>query len=73
MNYSIRYTDEFGNDWVRSSFSKDLHKDVLDLFKDQCKVTEVHVEDDGGAYATVANCPTTPNNDMEAQHPQEDK
>ena len=72
MNCSIRYTDEFGNDWVRSSFSEDLHKDVLDLFKDQCKVTEVHVEDDSGAYATVANCPTTPNNDMEAQHLQEE-
>ena len=60
MSYNIAYHDEFDNNYVKSSSRKDLHKDLLNLFKDQFKVIEVY-EDDDGAYATVSNRPTTPN------------
>jgi len=66
MSYNIAYHDEFDNKYVKSSSYEDLHKDLLNLFKDQCKVIEVY-EDDDGAYATVSNRPTTPNNDMECE------
>ena len=66
MSYNIVYHDEFDNNYVKSSSSKDLHKDLLNLFKDHCKVIEVY-EDDDGTYATVSNRPTTPNNDMECE------
>ena len=65
MNCTIVYLDKFCNEYLtKSSSSKNLHEDLLNLFKDQCKVIEVY-EDDDGAYATVSNRPTTPNNDME--------
>ena len=60
MNYKITFSDEFGNIYTQSSSSECLHKDLLNLFKDRCKVIEVYM--DGGAYATVGNRPITPNN-----------
>ena len=66
MNYNIAYYDEFDNEYVKSSSSANFHKDLINLFKDQCKVIEVYRDDDG-TYATVGNRPTTPNNNMECE------
>ena len=67
MNCTIVYVDKFCKEYlIKSSSSKNLHKDLINLFKDQCKVIEVY-EDDDGAYATVGKRPTTPNNDMECE------
>jgi len=67
MNCTIVYLDKFCNEYlIKSSSSKNLHEDLLNLFKDQCEVIEVYGDYDL-TCVTVGNRPITPNNEMECE------
>jgi hypothetical protein len=42
VNYTIKFADEFGNEFIQSS--SNIHKSVIDIFNDQCDVIEVQLD-----------------------------